>query len=50
MGFSSGFKGLTDVSMCQLQVIIYIQLVLEAYMTIGQKIRLQYVFVLCFHF
>jgi len=28
----------TDVFMCLLQVVIYIQLVLEAYMAIGQKI------------
>lgn len=39
-----------NVFMCLLQVVTYIQLVIEAYMTIGQKIRLQYVCVFCFHF
>jgi hypothetical protein len=40
----------TDVFMCLLQVVIYLQLVFEAYMTIGQEMRLQSVRARCFHF
>jgi len=35
-------SALTDVFMCLLQVVMYKALVLEAYMTISQKVRLQY--------